>query len=504
MPLATSYDELRQHAGRKLGYSGDLTAIDADDEQSDDVDKAVASGLRKVYTCARAPRGNKPPEPPHVWSFLKRELTLSIVSGQWVVELPEDFRVMLGNLVYSEGDEIPAIAMVDESQIRSLRAGSSQTGPPQYAAVRAREVITGERYELILYPTPAADYTVTGRYFKEPPKVDSDHQTPAGASLHSETMIAAVLCACDEQLNSELGESLHCQRFADLLESSIALDAQIEGTKDSSAWPVDEPEGDGSLCVNRRYLDRLIGLEVGFGPNSASWTHGQRVEIARLRTRALRRVYVPASLDGKTTHKWSFLSPRISVTTITDNPVVEIPRNVTSILGPLVAPIGDCEIYDPIPVVGEIDVERKLAKNANPARPQMAAIRPRPPIQGVSVGQELVFYPIPDAEYTFSFRCRINPYDLPNDDSEPPKCVELAEVIIASAKVLAAEFAGRPSPALQKQYEEALAAAILADADSQSVSGLGVHSTWEGEPDAPRIREFEDGIYFNRSATWEG
>ena len=485
-----SYDQLRQHAGRKLGYTGDLSVIEANSTRSADVERALASGLRKFYYGKRARGENRPQHGAHVWTFLQRELTLKLVAGQDTVDLPADFWHMIGVLTFAEGTEIPAIALVDEGEIRSLKSSGSASGDPKYAAVRARDVHFGQQYELLLYPTPDTDRTVTGRYAYEPPKLDDNHPYPAGGALHAETILMGVLCACDEHLNPEAGESLHCQRFSELLEASIATDEELVEQQDGGAWPLDAGGDGGSLCINRDYLDRLIALELQFGPNTAGWTHGHRAEIARVRERALRRVYLPDTIDtGLEPHKWSFLKTTIRLSILEGMETLDLPATVAAIDGPLTYLPGESNCYPPIHQAHETDVRKLLGDISDACHPKYFSVRSKQPHAGSTAAQELVFYPISDGDYVVEAVVRMNPFALPTGKSEPLGCVDLAEVLIAAALCVAAEHAGKPRPDYEKRFRESLYAAVMRDRARQSPRNLGIASPWTGDPDAVRIGE---------------
>lgn len=492
-----TYDEYRSHVGRKLGYTGVIANIEGDSERASDVENAIASGQRKFYYAKR------PGKPQYVWSFLRRPLALTFAVGVEAIDLPTDFWHLVGSLMYGAGSKLPAIAIVPEEQIRAMRAKKDDTGDPVYAAVRARHVLDGHRYELLLYPRPATSRTVTGQYAYEPPLMDDNHRYPAGGAVHGETLLAACLCAADELLNPESGESLHCTRFAELLDAAVTADEALAGQETDGAWPIDAGGDTDSLCVNRGYLDQMIGLELGFGPNSAAWTLAHRAEVARVRERALRRVYVPDAIDGENrAHRWSFLSPTMAFTTATNEPAIPIPSQVVDVIGPLTYELGASEAYLPVHIVGEVDIRRMQSDDDQTSRPKYAALRTRPR-QGGGVTQELLFYPVPDGQYRLESQVRLNPLALPSETSEPPFCNDLGELLIAAVLAVAAEHSGKPQPHYEKRYQAALRSAIIRDRERQTPASIGVMSSWEGEDDAVRIRCVDDPVRGNYSLIYE-
>lgn len=489
MPLSLNYDSLRQEISRHAGYTGTLATMASITGASADVESALVRGQRKFYFQAG-----------HVWSFLQKSLTVSLAAGAETTDLPEDLWQIIGSLSFAADSKLQPISIVSEEQIRALRAQSDTTGVPIYAAIRARAVIDGRRYELLTYPRPDVAYELTGRYAYEPPMLDDRTPNPAGGALHSETLLAACLCAVDERLGPEDGQSVHCARYAEALAASIKIDQELSSREDSAAWPLDSDNSPSDLGANREYIDRQIGLILKFGPNPAAWTHGQRAEIARVRERGLRRFYTPDVLPGeKRAHRWNFLRPVLQIDLQADESEYDLPANLSMIQGPLTyAP--DSSIRRPtIPIVSEPQVRHALTGSTATGEPRQAAVRFKQPQGDQPQRQQLLVYPRPDAAYTLHYRAVLNPYSLPNPTSTPLGSPEHAETILVACLATAEEIVGdSKTMPYSKRYPELLRSSVFRDREEGSSDTMGTHTTWMG---ANGEEGLDDGFY-DRSAQY--
>ena len=502
MPLAATYDSLRQEIGRHLGYTGSLSAITSITEHERDVEAILLRGQRKFYFLRKPGEG----VPYHVWSFLLRDMPLTLPAEAEAVDLPADFWHLEGNLLYGPGVDLPAISIVPEEDVRSLRSQSDATGSPRYAAIRARSTIDGQRYEAIFYPRPNAAYELRGRYACEPPMLSSETPYPAGGALHSETLLMACLCAADEKLNPEQGGSAYCEKFNEALASSIAADRAMTPQADEAAWPLDADESDPDLGVTRRYLDRQIALILKFGPNPAAWTHGQRSEIARVRERGLRRFYSPDILPGEQRqHRWSYLHPKLQLALEAGRDTYDLPVNVSSVSSSFTFEADGSVRRSPIVVVSEPQVRHALSANPSLGQPRTCAMRPKVPLDGQPMGMEVLFYPSPDSNYVLEYRANLNPFSV-GENAQPLGSPEHAEAILVACLAVAEEHVGETRGPNSKRWPELLRASVIRDRERAAPHSQGLHTTWQGFPG-----DYDDGRscdephpYASRYVTYRG
>lgn len=219
--LSLSYTNLCSRVGRFLGYgptSGNWLSA-----QVTQIDELVNSGYRLFLT---------PPAidgiPEHEWTFMRPTTTQAIVSGTYNYTLPDSFGGIESVLTFASTDsQLGPIKIVGEEVIRKLREGqSSSTGIPCYAAIRPLNVsagaTAGQRFEMILWPTPNGSYTLTYRYFALVSALSASLLYALGGQRHSETLLAACLARAEEEANDTRG--IYWARFVESLKGSIRAD----------------------------------------------------------------------------------------------------------------------------------------------------------------------------------------------------------------------------------------------------------------------------------------
>jgi hypothetical protein len=102
---------------------------------------------------------------------------------------------------------------------------------PFLAAVnpRTRNQATGQRFELIIWPSPASALTIKGPYFLNPFAITVDDPYPLGGEQHAETLLEAVLAAAEIHMNDE--RTIHRETFKERLWASVALDRRTHTPK---------------------------------------------------------------------------------------------------------------------------------------------------------------------------------------------------------------------------------------------------------------------------------
>jgi len=204
--------------GRKTSVADGLTA-----GQLVEVQGIVNDGLRQFYV---------PPVLPgqtiaHDWTFLKPTTTIATVADTADYELPDDFGGIEGDLTFGQSEGYTPIPVRGESQIRIQRQYNTGTGRPRLAATRPKESAgtDGQRFELMLWPTPDTEYTLYYRYRVLPDALTSASIAyPYGGSAHAATIRASCLAA------AELAQETEGPRLNDFmrkLSASISRDCRM-------------------------------------------------------------------------------------------------------------------------------------------------------------------------------------------------------------------------------------------------------------------------------------
>lgn len=218
--LSVTRAEVKRALARFLGLS--RTISDWTSENTTDLTDLTSAGERNFYT----------PTNGHQWSFLTVQLSLSIVNGTSSYDLPDDFAGFLDEeLAFSTTKTWPLklapLKLVLEKQQdgTSMPSGISQ---PLLAAVRPKTAFapaTGQRWQVLLWPTPTSSLTVVGRYRSLPNTMSDDAYYPMGGQPHGQTLIESCLAVAEESLNDESG--VHRARFNELMAASVAADLRL-------------------------------------------------------------------------------------------------------------------------------------------------------------------------------------------------------------------------------------------------------------------------------------
>lgn len=215
------YDDLMSAAGHDLGWGRDADAWG--DEKTAVLDELVQSAVRQVYLPPPLPNQKTP----HVWSFLEVPFQITTTDGTIDYLLPEDFGYFVGPMtIYSTSDVHLPVDIVGEAKLRDLRARNpSRTGTPIEAAFRPMESsgITGQRFELMVFPEPDDAYTLQCRYSVVAGwKLSSARPYPYGGRVYAELYKASVLAKCEMEMDDARG--VKWQNFLERLMAAVEMD----------------------------------------------------------------------------------------------------------------------------------------------------------------------------------------------------------------------------------------------------------------------------------------
>ena len=173
---------------------------------------------------------------------------------------PDSFGGIIGTLTYQLESGEQDDRIVSENYIRDLRQSTGQTNDaPLYAAVRPRsdfdgtivkesDTESGSRYELLVWPAPDAEYTLTYRYnFLIDMLIDDDGNYPPGGSLHGETIMAACLSVAEMYAPEE--SNRYREDYQSRLIASVALDRQANTTE---YYGYNADRSDGQVFVKKQ------------------------------------------------------------------------------------------------------------------------------------------------------------------------------------------------------------------------------------------------------------
>jgi len=185
-------------------------------------------------------------------------------------DLPDDFGYLYdGTATYTQiSNAWWPCEVVPEARIREIRMRdynqNFNTGEPLMLAVRPKrntDNTTGQRNEMMFWPSITQQSTVQFRYRVRPDAVADKNNFPWGSSDHSETILQSCLAVAEERVDEESG--IHAQTFLLYLNASIERDSRL-----SRAFSIGY-NGDRSdnLGMTGHSRHRLYGVNSANGVN---------------------------------------------------------------------------------------------------------------------------------------------------------------------------------------------------------------------------------------------
>ena len=115
-----------------------------------------------------------------------------------------------------------AVSFTSVTAILRYRQASARTGPPRPFAVRPITLTeaTGQRWEMLFWPTPDQNYTLEAHYQVLPDATTDGTNYVWGGVAHRNTVIEAVLAEAERRLN-DTRDGLHEAEYQKCLQRSI-------------------------------------------------------------------------------------------------------------------------------------------------------------------------------------------------------------------------------------------------------------------------------------------
>lgn len=165
------------------------------------------------------------------------DTSVTVVSGteyelqRWQYTLPDGFGGFIDpylSFVAADANYEP-VRYTTHAEIlgmRQLEPYLTDTQPRWFSvAPKTSDGTTGQRQELILFPTPTAAGTLEGPYYLLPDATTDDAPYPLGGEAHAETYYASIMAAAEVEKTSQRG--VRYQIFIERLAASIAIDKRL-------------------------------------------------------------------------------------------------------------------------------------------------------------------------------------------------------------------------------------------------------------------------------------
>ncbi len=172
--------------------------------------------------------------PTYDWSFLHPTATLTLLSGDTELTLPDDFGGVEGPLTLLGSSTIPTIIQfVSEPFIRQLfTVLPNATGQPQYVAmapIKGTTFAHGQKQKMVVYPGADADYTIQFQYYLLPDAITNERPFAYGGSQHTSLFRAACLKVAESFLDdTPRSEGKHALEFKARLAASVGWDRKMK------------------------------------------------------------------------------------------------------------------------------------------------------------------------------------------------------------------------------------------------------------------------------------
>lgn len=243
---------------------------------------------------------------------------------------------------------------------------------------------------------------------------------------------------------------------------------------------------ESTLSIGYDDLQIEVGRFLGYSATVASWDAGQVAEVDRYIQAGVRQFYYPPATDGaEAGYEWSFLKPVATLQTAIDDGEQDMPDGFGRIVGDL---HFDASIHAAsITVVGEHRILSLLQRSSEAGRPMHAAVRFKTSTGSTGQRQEIVWWPVPNAVYTLTYRYEAfagklvkttNPYPLGG--------MKHSELIVESCLAVAEQRANDEKGLHWDSFMRMLASAVAQDRKN-GARYFGAMSLGEAAYSDPRL-----------------
>lgn len=249
--LSITRDDIYNAVAVELGY-GESYAECGSGEQAA-IRAIVIRGERRFYK--PPPINNKV----HQWSFMRPLFTFATGVGQWEYPLPAEYGGIDGDITFAEAARNGlCITSTIESRMRMWRSQTDHRGTPRYYAIVAlpHDRTHGQRYQLLLFPTPDEVLSLQFRMLINPQALDKYAPFPYGGTQYSEAILAS--CLAVAELSRDGIKGTRDMDWREQMAAAIMLDRDVH-----------EPDIlgmnlDGSVRQYGQTRDRTVGFDVTY------------------------------------------------------------------------------------------------------------------------------------------------------------------------------------------------------------------------------------------------
>jgi hypothetical protein len=256
----------------------------------------------------------------------------------------------------------------------------------------------------------------------------------------------------------------------------------------------------GESSLSMAYSDFLaeVGGFLGYGRDRAAWSAERLAEVDRYVQDGVRQFYYPPAVEGEEPgREWSFLKPTATLDTVADDGEQDLPDGFGRVLGDF--HFEPDEYTTPIRVVSEARIQTLLQQDDDAGRPQFAAIRFKASTGAYGQRQEVVWWPIPDAAYTLTYRYEAFAGKLTDANPYPIGGMKHSATILESCLAVADLRANDSRGVHWEQFVRMLA---MSRAQDRQNGARFYGSMGGGDLDAAPLRERVTSNITYKGSTW--
>jgi len=163
----------------------------------------------------------------HTWSFLIKQAVLNTKDGEWVYDLPADFKRLAGPFRHEKDSGYPEMVHTTIERIWQMRAGVESTNYPHFYAIKSAPYVKeiGTAYQVVFFETPNNNYRLNYSYVFRPPKLENDDDVFVGGDEASEAILECCLAIAEVEYDDTIG--IHNQMADRLVQQLIQDDTPL-------------------------------------------------------------------------------------------------------------------------------------------------------------------------------------------------------------------------------------------------------------------------------------
>lgn len=249
--------------------------------------------------------------------------------------------------------------------------------------------------------------------------------------------------------------------------AAATVDGQTVNTWLASFTLTNASDGATLPSVLTLELQAEVGYYLGWGRTTTDWSVAQTADVEACVKAGIRQFYDPPAVPIYGSHRWSFLRPVTTLSTVAADGDYDLPETFGSLDGVITyAEDEGVDRQEVVRLTGEARIRALRQESSTSGKPTLAAVRAKTATGLTWQRYELLLWPTPDAVYVLTYRYRILPSTIGGDAYPMGSGVHL-ETIIASC-LAAAEDRINDARGIKYQYfMERLQASIAADLEQQ-------------------------------------